>query len=277
MRPLPRSPFLGLICVLLPAIISVVGASFALEPGANLNGAAGLRVPILVYHRFGPTVADAMTVRTEDFSAQLKYLHERGYHVVPLREVVAWMRGGTPPPRDSIAITADDGHKTVFTDMLPLVERYRVPVTLFIYPSAISNASYAMTWEELRRLKATGLFDIQSHTFWHPNFKVEKRRLSPAQYEEFVRMQLSRSRQVLDTRLGLNVDMLAWPFGIYDDELIRMARAAGYVAGFTLKRASVSAGDDVMALPRYLMTDEMRGSAFAKFIARATAPASVRN
>ncbi len=251
--------------------------SIAREPGAEPGRSGDLRIPILVYHRFGPTVADAMTVRTADFAAQLEYLRKNGYHVIPLREVVAYARGEAHPPTRALAIAADDGHRTVFTDMFPLVERYRVPVTLFIYPSAISNASYAMTWEQLRRLKETGLFDIQSHTYWHPNFKVEKRRLSPAEYEAFVRMQLSKSKRALDARLGLNVDMLAWPFGIHDDELIRMAREAGYVAGFTIVRASVVRGDNVMALPRYLMTDEMRGRAFEEFIARATAPAPVRN
>jgi peptidoglycan/xylan/chitin deacetylase (PgdA/CDA1 family) len=255
----------------LAALIAVAGSVCGL--GAEPNGSGEPRIPILLYHRFGPSVADAMTVRTADFAAQLEYLRENGYHVIPLREVVAYARGEVRPPARAIAITADDGHKTVFTDMAPLVERYRVPVTLFIYPSAISNASYAMTWEELHRLKETGLFDIQSHTYWHPNFKVEKRRLSPAQYEAFVRMQFLKSRRVLDQRLGLNVDMLAWPFGIFDQELIRLARLEGYTAAFTMVRASVKRGDNVMILPRYLMTDEMRGRRFAKFIERATAPA----
>ena len=264
------------ISALILAIVStalIAVASSAREGGAKPNGMGEPRIPILLYHRFGPSVPDAMTVRTANFAAQLEYLRENGYRVIPLREVVAYARGEARPPARAVAITADDGHKTVFTDMAPLVERYRVPVTLFIYPSAISNASYAMTWEELRRLKETGLFDIQSHTYWHPNFKVEKRRLSPAKYDAFVRMQLSKSKRVLDRRLGLNVDMLAWPFGIFDQELIGMARAEGYTAAFTMVRASVKRGDNVMILPRYLMTDEMRGRAFAKFIERATAPA----
>jgi peptidoglycan/xylan/chitin deacetylase (PgdA/CDA1 family) len=79
-------------------------------------------------------------------------------------------------------ITADDGHESVFTEMAPLVREYGVPVTLFIYPSAISNAPYAMTWEQLAALDRTGLFGIESHTYWHPNFKTEKRRLSAGAY-----------------------------------------------------------------------------------------------
>ena len=35
------------------------------------------------------------------------------------------------------------------------------------------------TWAQLAEMKASGLVDIQSHTFWHPNFNVEKKRLAP--------------------------------------------------------------------------------------------------
>ena len=131
----------------------------------------------------------------------------------------------------SVVITADDGHASVFTEMLPVVREYHVPVTLFIYPSAIANASYAMTWQQLDALQHTGLFDIQSHTFWHPNFKNEKRRLSPAAYRTFTMTQLVKSRTVLEDRLGVEADLIAWPFGIYDDELLAMARDAGLRRG----------------------------------------------
>ena len=99
-----------------------------------------------------------------------------------------------------MVITDDDAHRSVFTEMFPLVMRYHVPVTLFVYPSAISNASYAMTWEQLRQVEQTGLFDIQSHTFWHPNFKVEKRRLAPAEYEQLVDSQLRKPIAIFKDR-----------------------------------------------------------------------------
>jgi peptidoglycan/xylan/chitin deacetylase (PgdA/CDA1 family) len=219
-----------------------------------------------VYHRFGPVVADSMTVTTPVFEWQLNYLREHGYTVVPLDNVVKFVKGlGHLPPR-AVAITADDGHRTVFTVMKPLVERYRIPVTLFIYPSAISNASYAMTWEQLRALKATGLFSIESHSYWHPNFHTEKKRLPAQAYREFVDIQLTKPRQVLERRLGSSANMLAWSFGIYDDELMAAAAKAGYIAAFSIDRRNVSAHDNVMALPRYLITDRDKGKAFATIL-----------
>lgn len=215
-----------------------------------------VHVPILIYHRFGTAAIDSMTVKTTLFESQLKYFKDNGYEVIPLRELVDYYLGKKQaPPPHSVVITADDGHISVHRDMLPLVRKYHIPVTLFIYPSAISNASYAMTWGQLRELKETGLFDFQSHTFWHPNFKKEKKRLTPAEYENFVAMQLRKSKEKLEKELNVRVDMLGWPFGIYDDDLIHNAKEAGYVATFTMERHPAGTQDNVMALPRYLMTN----------------------
>lgn len=236
---------------------------FAEAHGATGDGLA----PIFVYHRFGPTAADSMTIRTAAFAGQLEFLKENGYTVVPLRRLVERINGGNERlPDNAVVITVDDGHRSVYTEMLPLVRRYRIPVTLFIYPSVISNANYALTWQQLEELRQSGLFDIQSHTYWHPNFKREKRRLPSDAYRDFVRMQLVKPRQVLAQRLGVNADLLAWPFGIYDDELIAAAGAASYVAGFTLDRRHPSAADRPLALPRYLITDAVGMREFQRLL-----------
>jgi Polysaccharide deacetylase len=228
---------------------------------------AAVEASILLYHRFGPVVHDEMTVRTATFRTQLDYLKQHGYQIVPLRTVVSHLLGtGPAPPARSVVITVDDGHASVFSEMLPIVREYRVPVTLFIYPSAISNASYAMKWDQLATLYGTGLVDIQSHTYWHPNFKIEKRRLSASAYQSFVTMQFAKPRTVLKGKLGVDADMLAWPFGIYDDELMAAARQSGYVAGFTLDRRPVTPHERILALPRYLVLDSDSGRRFASML-----------
>ncbi len=238
---------------------------------AHAAAASDVRVPILVYHRFGPLAQDNMTVTTEVFAAHLRYLSENAYRVIPARDFVDFRLGkAPPPPPNAVVITADDGHRSVFTEMLPLVLRYRVPVTLFIYPSAISNADYALTWDQLRELQRTGLFDIQSHTYWHPNFSRERRRLSASEYERFVAAQLTKSRDAIREQLGIRVDMLAWPFGIHDPELARWAAQKGYVAAFTLERRPAEITDNLMALPRLLITNADRGKAFERLLRSAT-------
>ena len=224
-------------------------------------------VPVLVYHRFGPKVADSMTVTTKVFAEQLKWLKDNGYTVIPLRTLVNYLKGEGPvPPAKSVVITVDDGHKTVYTQMLPLVRRYHIPVTLFIYPSCISNASYAMTWDQLRNLQKTGLFDIQSHTYWHPNFKKDRKKLKPAAFQKEVDTQLGKSKKVLEKKFGTTVDVLAWPFGIYDDYLEKEAGKAGYVVAFSIDRRHASKSEKLLAEPRYLMVNGDGIKGFAAII-----------
>lgn len=214
------------------------------------------RVPILAYHRFGPVESDGMTVTTPSFESQLKYLRENHFTVIRLRQLLDFQLGKKQPlPSRSVVLTVDDGHKSVYTNLLPLLKKYQVPVTLFLYPSALSNASYAMTWDQVREIKETGLFDLQSHTFWHPNFKNEKKRLKPSEYQSFVDTQLKKSKERLERELQVRVDVLAWPFGIYDDELMNKAMMAGYVAALSIDRRHAGPSDHAMALPRYLITN----------------------
>jgi peptidoglycan/xylan/chitin deacetylase (PgdA/CDA1 family) len=235
------------------AVIMVLALCFC---GQAASADDQVTVPILCYHRFGPTVADSMTVTTKVFESQLQWLKDHQYTVIPLRTLVDYLRGqGPPPPAKSVVISVDDGHKTVFTEMQPLVRKYNIPVTLFLYPSCLSNASYAMTYDQLKQLQQTGLFDMQGHTFWHPNFKREKKKLKPAEYQKLVDTQLMKSKAVLEKKLGTTVDLLAWPFGIYDDELEKDAAKAGYVAAFTIDRRNASPSEKIFEQPRYLMTN----------------------
>lgn len=236
-----------------------VGAVTAASP-------VGRQVSILAYHRFGPVVADSMTVRTPTLRWQLRYLKDHGYTLLSLRQYVEHRQRRTAPPDRSVVITVDDAHESVFTDMAPLVREFGVPVTLFLYPSAVSNASYAMTWEQVARLQGTGLFDVQSHTYWHPNFKVERRRLTAPQFREFVAWQLEQPRKVIATKLGAAVDLLSWPFGLYDDDLLAMAASRGYIAGVTLDPRLANENDRLLSLPRFLVTDRCTGRAFAAML-----------
>ncbi len=226
-------------------------------------------VPVLLYHRLGPTVADSMTTKTSVFEAQMKWLKDNGYTVIPMRQLVNYLLGqGPPPPPKSVVLCADDGHKSVYTDMLPVVKKYNYPVTLFLYPSCISNpkAPYAMTWEQIAALQKTGLFDMQGHTYWHPNFKKDKKKLKPEEYQKELDQQLVKSKNVLEKKLGTKVDMLAWPFGIYDDELEKAAAKAGYVVAFSIDRRLDSKSEPIMAEPRYLMANSDGIKGFAAIV-----------
>lgn len=242
--------------IICTALLHLLAATSAL--GAPESPPESPAVAVLCFHRFGPAVADSMTVRTSGFEAQIVWLQQNGYHIIPLRSLVDFLRGtGPAPPSRSVVITVDDGHRTVFSELFPLVEKYDFPVTLFIYPSAISNASYALTWEQLRTMRANKDVDVQSHTYWHPNFNHERRRLSPRDFTTFTDLQLRRSKARLEQEVGGQIDLLAWPFGLIGADLETQAAEAGYVAGFSIVRRRVRKGDDLLALPRFLITDQV--------------------
>lgn len=214
------------------------------------------QVAVLVYHRFGESALDSMTLRVTTFEAQMRFLREHGYEIVRLRDVVDWLSlpDAKLPPK-AVALTVDDGHRSVYDILRPIALREHIPFTLFVYPSAISNASYALTWEEIRQLQASGLFDVQSHTYWHPNFNIERARRAPADFHRFVERQLVDSRTRIESELGTPVDMLAWPFGIVDDDLMASAKTAGYRAALTIEGRPIDKQARLLALPRLLITD----------------------
>ena len=220
-------------------------------------------IPIFVYHNFEPTKKGSMTISTQKFGAQLQWLKSNGFTVIPLKEAVSYLEGKTASiPAKSVVVTIDDGRETVYTQALPIIQQYHIPVTLFIYPSVISHESYALTWEQLDSLKKTGLFDIQSHTYSHPNFKQAKKHMTAEKYARFVQYELSRPKQILDEKTGSSITLLAWPFGIYNTGLEQAAAKAGYQMAFTIDYRCATRSDKAMAVPRYMLLESQNMNLF---------------
>lgn len=89
-----RMSFRLLLLIVLISLFSQPAFSSAASPGSD-------GVPILLYHRFGPTVADGMTIKTTVFEEHLRYLRDNGYKVIPLRQLVDWRLRKGPPPLPS--------------------------------------------------------------------------------------------------------------------------------------------------------------------------------
>jgi peptidoglycan/xylan/chitin deacetylase (PgdA/CDA1 family) len=238
------------------ATIGSSGLARAEDPG----------VPILLYHRFHPTKPGSTTVTTPVFEEQLAWLAEHHYAVVRLGSVVDTLRGSGQLEPQSVVITVDDGRRSQYTEMFPIIQRYHVPVTLFVYTDAISYEPDALTWEEIGEMLKSGLVDVQSHTCSHPFFEKERARRSPPDYESFVATELTKSKKTLEDRLGRPVDLLAWPYGIFDSALERAAARAGYVAAFSVEDRLARVGEDVFSLPRIVVSEQARGARFAALL-----------
>lgn len=235
-------------------------------------------IPILCYHNLNPTTPGSMNMTPQKFESQIKLLKDNGYTIIPLLEAVEYLQGkrDSLPPK-SVVVTADDGWQSVYKYMVPIVKKYNIPVTLFIYPATISEGKNAMTWDELRELQQTGLFDVQSHTYWHPNFKQERRRLSPAAYESFVQKQLVTSKKILEEKMNKKITLLAWPFGIYDQYLEDQAAKAGYEMAFTIDARTANRNFKPMAQPRFMIIDAQSMKTFASIVSGANSKSKMMN
>jgi peptidoglycan/xylan/chitin deacetylase (PgdA/CDA1 family) len=231
-----------------------------------------INIPILCYHNLNPTTRGSMNLTPTVFEAQLKWLKDNGFTIIPLKDAVEYLQGKRESlPSKAVVITADDGWQSVYTYMLPLIKKYNYPITLFIYPQTISTGKHAMTWDELKELQKTGLFDIQGHTYSHPNFKHEKKRLSASGYEKFVTTELVKSKSILEEKLGSRITLLAWPFGIYDTYLENAAAKAGYVMAFSIDARSANKSFRPMAQPRFMIVDGQSMKTFATIVKSANA------
>jgi len=211
-------------------------------------------IPIICYHNFNPIKPGSMNLTPQRVEEQIKWLKDNGFTFVPLKDVVEYLQGkrSSLPPK-AVALTVDDGWQSAYTYLVPIAKKYNIPVTLFIYPETISAGKNAMTWEELAELQKTGLFDIQGHTYSHPNFKQAKKKMSADAYDKFVKHELATSRKILEDKMHKPILYLAWPFGIYDSYLEQAAKDAGYEMAFTIDYRTANKNFRPMAQPRFMI------------------------
>ena len=222
-------------------------------------------IPVLTYHRFDPAFARASTVVTTSvFAGQIDALIARHFRFLRVREVVAAVAGQADfGAGDRVALSADDGWRTVYTEMFPVIRQRQIPVTLFINPPAISAGSAYLTWAQIEEMVASGLVDVHPHTLTHPNFGDQRASRTQAAFAAFAEREILESRRMIEARLGGKADILAWPFGIHDSQLEAIAATGGFSAAFTVESRPVTAADPMFALPRYQVYETDRGGRFA--------------
>ena len=103
---------------------------------------------VLFYHRFSATDVGERRLPVAEFEAHLQYL-TRHFEPLPLTHVLRCRAEGRALPRNAVAVTVDDAY-TDFADLAyPLLERYRVPATLFV----VSQFAAGGTWLWFDRLR----------------------------------------------------------------------------------------------------------------------------
>jgi peptidoglycan/xylan/chitin deacetylase (PgdA/CDA1 family) len=183
---------------------------------------------VLVYHTISapiePLLADA-DISPERFARQLQWL-ARWRRVVPLAETLR-----APASRNLVAITFDDGYRDNLTVALPLLEKFQLPMTLFVTAGFIGREGY-LSEQELREISGHPLVTIGAHGLWHRHFN----QLTAAD----ARLELIESRRLLADITGKTVDLLAWPYGECNEELEQLSAECGYRASWSVWKGTNS-------------------------------------
>jgi peptidoglycan/xylan/chitin deacetylase (PgdA/CDA1 family) len=196
-----------------------------------------------MYHVIGIPPAHApfpgLYVRRADFAAQLRWLHRHGYTAVSLRRVVDYWRRGQPLPPRPIVLSFDDGYREDFTNVRPLLRRYRWPGVLNLAAQNVLDGK--LTIRQLRALVRAG-WEIDAHSLTHPDLTT----LDGAE----LRRQVAGSRRWIRRHLGVAVEFFCYPAGSYDSRVIAAVRAAGFRGATTSEPGYAGAGDGLFTLDR---------------------------
>ncbi|RZK61772.1 MAG: polysaccharide deacetylase family protein, partial [Hymenobacter sp.] len=192
-------------------------------------------VSILMYHalveRPEPHLA-AVHVEVARFAEQMAWLAASGHRVLPLAEALAALRqpASRCESRPAVALTFDDGYRSLHTQAQPILRQHGFAATLFLTTAAVGQPSYAslpefaefarsappadrpLTWDELRALAAAG-WAIESHGCTHRPLDA----LPTGQ----LAAELRQSRAVIARQLGRAPSFYAFPYGRYDRHALR--------------------------------------------------------
>ena len=216
-------------------------------------------VPVLMYHAFSDSgERDRYILAKRSFARQMRLLSLLRYRPVSFDRLAEALRNRKPLPRRSVVVTIDDGYRDNFDVAGPILSRHRVPATIFLVSQRIGgsndwgdkgavNGRPLLTLEQIESLRADGIV-IGAHTRSHC-------RLSEAGEDE-IRDQVGGSRQDLTETLDEPIDTFAYPYGLYDDRVVRATGEAGFLAACTTWARPAREGDDPLRIPRI----EVKGS-----------------
>jgi len=225
-------------------------------------------VPILMYHKVGPTAHTVWWVTADLFARQMDALLAYGYKTVTLQDYINHREGLASLPDHPVIITFDDGYQNLYTEAYPILKERGMTATAFIPTSKIAESAEErkdnswdapeapypanhLIWEEVQALYEAG-FAIESHTVSHPLLEQISK--------NWVERELVDSRKELQDRLGHDVYFLCYPYssGAYDAEIQSQVSEAGYRAAVAAYPDGVAntATSNIWSLPRMTVSED---------------------
>ncbi|HEY7120242.1 MAG TPA: poly-beta-1,6-N-acetyl-D-glucosamine N-deacetylase PgaB, partial [Tepidisphaeraceae bacterium] len=248
----------------------------------------GQRFVAIAFHDIVDDPADLESdgVTTRTFVQFLDWLKGTGWKAISLDDVSAAARGLRRLPDKAILLTFDDGYRSLYTRVFPLLKAYRYPAVASLVGSWMENApdgtvlygdkrvprTTFISWAEAREMEGSGLVELASHSYeLHQGVQANPQgnkvpaaitwRYDPgtrkyeddAQYVARIRADLTRSRTMMEVNLGHPPRTMTWPYGRYTGPALQVAKELGFTFALTLEPEPAYTSD-LHAIQRYFPT-----------------------
>ena len=226
--------------------------------------AKAINLPILMYHYVEDTmpkqslIRKKLTINPKIFEEQLKSLSDAGFKFYFVRDIPGMLSGQIKPDKKSVVLTFDDGYKDFYSVVLPLLKKYQAKATVYVITNTIGGEIY-LSDADLKELRDSGIVEIGSHTLDHVMLKEKSGQEAERQIVE--------SKKGLEKRLGIIINTLAYPYGSFSAETVKLVQAAGYTAAVSVIPGRLQSADNLFYLSR-LRPGERVGKELVNFAER---------
>lgn len=227
--------------------------SRALKRQGTATPGDAVQVPILMYHDIS-YLGEGYSKTPEIFKKQLQELKNAGFHTVFFSQVIDYVEQGTPLPDKPIVISIDDGYRSNYTYVLPILQELEMKVEISVIGDAILWTSWGMTWDQVREMTQSGLVSIQAHTnSLHGDTRSQGGRLGVLKgesenWETYVKILGDDTRAIMrqiEKETGVRPQVYTYPRGKWNTMAEAVSARLGFQASLTTKDgvASVRQGD----------------------------------
>ncbi len=233
------------------AFLKLSGAVVASLPFTRYVTAAGVNVPVLMYHDISHQQREEETVSPDLFAAQMEWLYGAGYRAISFDELGSLTEERA---KRAVIITFDDGYPSFIDYAYPLFTEYAFKSTINLVGRLAGDP--LLSWDECRFLIQGGLVEIGCHTYglhqWRRNRSLTE---AMADFNERLPQDLSHFQDVYARELGRLAKVLAWPYGMYDDTSIKIAQQAGFDIILSSRHRYFGLNDSRADIPRFTINN----------------------